>query len=103
MYARSGFTHCGRPNIGANIKENAVLFGPRIFGVGFLMSSQSVAYALGGTLTEQQRLIAQAKGLEVHANWLLDQIGIASGQRTVDVGCGPIGLLNLLSARVGRD
>jgi len=67
------------------------------------MSSQSVAYALGGTLTEQQRLIAQAKGLEVHANWLLDQIGIASGQRTVDVGCGPIGILNLLSARVGRD
>ena len=67
------------------------------------MSSQSVAYALGGTLTEQQRLIAQAKGLEVHANWLLDEIGIASGQRTVDVGCGPIGILNLLSARVGRD
>lgn len=67
------------------------------------MSSQSIAYALGGTLTEQQRLIAQAKGLEVHANWLLNHIGVASGQRTVDVGCGPIGILNLLSDRVGRD
>ena len=50
------------------------------------MPSQSVAYVLGGTLTEQQRLIAQAKGLEAHAKWLLDQIGVASGQKTVDVG-----------------
>jgi SAM-dependent methyltransferase len=71
--------------------------------LGVFMSPQSVAYALGGTLTEQQRLIAQAKGLELHAKWLLDQIGVASGQRTADVGCGPIGILNLLSARVGRD
>ena len=67
------------------------------------MSSQSVAYALGGTLTEQQRLIAQAQGLEMHAKWLLDQTGVAGGQRAVDVGCGPIGILNLLSDRVGRD
>jgi SAM-dependent methyltransferase len=93
--------HRVRPNIGTNIKENAILFGSRILGV--FMSSQSVAYALGGTLTEQQRLIAQAKGLEVHAKWLLDEIRVASGQRTVDVGCGPIGILNLLSARVGCD
>jgi len=67
------------------------------------MSSQSVAYALGGTLTERQRLTAQAKRLEVHAKWLLDRVGVACGQRTVDVGCGPIGILNLLSARVGHD
>jgi ubiquinone/menaquinone biosynthesis C-methylase UbiE len=70
---------------------------------GVYMPSQPVAYALGGTLTEQQRLIAQAQGLEVHAEWLLDQIGLLGGQRTVDVGCGPIGILNLLSDRVGRD
>jgi SAM-dependent methyltransferase len=43
------------------------------------MSPQSTAYALGGTLTEQQRLIAQAQGLEEHAKWLLDQIGVAGG------------------------
>jgi protein-L-isoaspartate O-methyltransferase len=67
------------------------------------MSSEFVAYALGGTPTEQQRLIAQAEGLQAHTKWLLDQIGVASGQKTVDVGCGPIGILNLLSARVGRD
>jgi len=65
------------------------------------MSPQSTAYALGGTLTEQQRLIAQAQGLEEHAKWLLDQIGVAGGQKTVDVGCGPIGILNVLSDRVG--
>jgi len=67
------------------------------------MLSESVAYALGGTLTEQQRLIAQAEGLQAHTKWLLDQIGVASGQKTVDAGCGPIGILDLLSARVGRD
>jgi hypothetical protein len=66
------------------------------------MPSQSVAYALGGTLSEQQRLMAQAQGLEVHAEWLLDQIGVSAGQRTVDVGCGPIGILNLLSDRGSR-
>ena len=57
-------------------QRKCCLVEPRVFGI--FMSSQSVAYALGGTLTEQQRLVAQAKGLEVHANWLLDQIGVAS-------------------------
>ena len=67
------------------------------------MSSLSVPYALGGTLTEQQRLIAQAQGLEEHAIWLLDRIPVNPGSRAVDVGCGPIGIMNLLSARVGSD
>jgi SAM-dependent methyltransferase len=65
------------------------------------MSSLSVPYALGGTLTEQQRLIAQAQSVEPHAQWLLDHIGILPGSRSVDFGCGPIGILNLLSERVG--
>jgi len=65
------------------------------------MSSQSTAYAFGGTLSEQERLVAQAQGIEVHAKWLLDRIGITDGQRAVDVGCGPIGILKLLSDRVG--
>jgi ubiquinone/menaquinone biosynthesis C-methylase UbiE len=67
------------------------------------MSSLSVPYALGGTLTEQQRLIAQARGLEAHARWMLDRITIKSGFWAVDVGCGPIGIMNLLSERVGTD
>jgi len=65
------------------------------------MSSLSVPYALGGTLTEQQRLIAQAQSVEPHAGWLLDRIGIQPGAKSVDFGCGPIGILNLLSERVG--
>ena len=33
--------------------------------------------------------------------WVLDQINIRSGARAVDIGCGPIGILDLLSERVG--
>jgi ubiquinone/menaquinone biosynthesis C-methylase UbiE len=65
------------------------------------MSSLSVPYPLGGSLTEQQRLLAQARGLEALAAWMLDAISIKPGSRAVDVGCGPIGIMNLLSARVG--
>src|ERR1700726_1505755 len=63
----------------------------------------TVPYVLGGTLTEQQRLIVQAQGLEEHARWMLDRITIKPGFRAVDVGCGPIGIMNLLSERVGPD
>jgi SAM-dependent methyltransferase len=67
------------------------------------MSSPTVPYVLGGTQTEQQRLIAQAEGLEGPARWMLDHIDLKSGLRAVDVGCGPIGIMNLLSGRVGED
>ena len=67
------------------------------------MSSLSVPYVLGGTLTEQQRLILQARGLEAHARALLDQLPIEPGARIVDVGCGPIGVMDLMSERVGPD
>ena len=33
--------------------------------------------------------------------WLLDVIGIEQGWRVADIGCGPIGVLDLLSERVG--
>ena len=65
------------------------------------VSSLSVPYVLGGTLTEQQRLIIQARGLEAPARSLLDRICIKPGARAVDIGCGPIGILNLFSERVG--
>jgi SAM-dependent methyltransferase len=67
------------------------------------MSSPTVPYVLGGTQTEQQRLTKQAEGLEGPARWMLDRIGLKSGLRVVDVGCGPIGIMNLLSERVGAD
>src|SRR5262245_46131169 len=70
---------------------------------GFSMPSSSVPYILGGTLTEQQRLMVQARGLEAPTRSLLDRIAIAPGARVVDVGCGPIGMRNLLSERVGSE
>jgi hypothetical protein len=66
-----------------------------------MASTHSMSYPLGGTQTELQRLLAQAQAYEPESNWLLDQCGIQLGWHTVDVGCGPIGILNLLSQRVG--
>jgi hypothetical protein len=66
-----------------------------------MMSSPNVPYVLGGTQTEQQRLIAQAQDLEGPTRWMLDRIDLKLGLRAVDVGCGPIGIMNLLSERVG--
>ena len=63
------------------------------------MPKQSDPYVLGGTQTEQQRLVAQASEFEMQARWLLDQIDIRHGWRAIDIGCGPIGILNLLSSR----
>jgi SAM-dependent methyltransferase len=63
--------------------------------------AHSESYPLGGTQTELGRLLTQAEAYEPQANWLLDQIGVQPGWRTVDIGCGPIGILNLLSQRVG--
>lgn len=64
-------------------------------------SADCPSYPLGGTHTERDRLLAQAEQYEAAANWVLDQIGIRPGWRAVDLGCGPIGILNLLSQRVG--
>src|ERR1700704_5402060 len=68
---------------------------------GLMSEDDPTAYIFGSTLTEQQRLVAQAQELEQRARWLLDHIGIQPGSRVIDIGCGPIGILNLLSERVG--
>ena len=59
------------------------------------------AYVFGSTHVEQQRLLDQAREFQQQANWLLDRIGIQPGWRVIDVGCGPIGILDSLSQRVG--
>jgi len=66
-----------------------------------VMSIASVGYVFGGTQTELERLLAQAADLAPESTWLLDEIGIGSGWRVADIGCGPIGVLDLLSRRVG--
>src|SRR5262245_59669686 len=74
----------------------------RIAGHGAPMwTPASQGYIFGGTDIERQRLMAQAESLELPAQWLLDQIGIQSGWHAIDIGCGPLGILHLLSERVG--
>jgi SAM-dependent methyltransferase len=58
-------------------------------------------YLLGSGGVERHRLIRQAKGFGAQARSLLDQVGVEPGWRAVDVGCGPIGILDLLCERVG--
>src|SRR4030095_9376208 len=67
----------------------------------FAVSEQSAAYMFGGTQTELERLLAKVDELEGRAGWFLDHIDIKTGSRLVDIGCGPMGILNLLSDRVG--
>lgn len=59
------------------------------------------SYIWGTSLTEEQRLLQQIELYRSEASWLLDRIGIAPGSRALDLGCGPLGILGLLSERVG--
>jgi SAM-dependent methyltransferase len=61
----------------------------------------SSAYPLGGTRIEEQRLIEQAINHEPRTRLLLDRVGIQPGWSVIDIGCGPLGILHLLSERVG--
>jgi SAM-dependent methyltransferase len=65
--------------------------------------SQFEPYVLGGTSLERDRLIAQARELSPYTISLLNRIGVRLGARTVDIGCGPIGIMDLLSELVGQD
>lgn len=62
----------------------------------------SYADVLGGGDLERDRLLAQAASLAPEAEALLDAIGASEGWRAVDVGSGPLGILDALSVRVGR-
>lgn len=59
-------------------------------------------YLLGDAADERTRLMAQAALLEDEARALLDRVDIPLGADVIDIGCGPIGVLPLLSDRVGQ-
>ncbi|MGH2687842.1 MAG: methyltransferase domain-containing protein [Actinomycetota bacterium] len=63
------------------------------------MSTQS--YLLAGQPSELERLQLQAKVWEPSGRRLLDQIGDGHGYRVLDVGCGALGWLRVLSEWVG--
>jgi SAM-dependent methyltransferase len=59
-------------------------------------------YPLGDTADERARLMAQAALFEDEARALLDRLDVPAGGDVIDIGCGPVGILPLLSERVGR-
>jgi SAM-dependent methyltransferase len=57
-------------------------------------------YALGSSSEETARLRRQSDELRPQSADLLGRIGLAPGQSAIDLGCGPSGILDLLSAAV---
>jgi len=62
---------------------------------------QGHPYLLGHSDDEELRLRKQAAELRQESAWLFDRIGLGAGSRAIDLGCGPQGVLDLLSERVG--
>ena len=63
---------------------------------------QSVAtYHLAAGKADRARLLVQSELHRREAAQLLDRVGVGYGTRVLDVGCGPLGVLDMLSARVG--
>lgn len=59
------------------------------------------SYLLGHDPAEEDRLRYQAEDLACDTRWLLDQVNLRPGSLAIDIGCGPQGILDLLSERVG--
>ena len=57
-------------------------------------------YALGSNPGESARLQRQSDELRPEGVALLDWIGLLRGQSAIDVGCGPSGIIDLISAAV---
>jgi SAM-dependent methyltransferase len=58
-------------------------------------------YSLGVDDAERARLLAQCAMHRAEAELLLDRVGLRPGGEALDVGCGPLGVLDLLAERVG--
>jgi len=63
--------------------------------------TRSGRYPIDRRAGEIERLWIQADALAPDAALMLDQIGITPGWRCIDLGCGPGGITDLLSARAG--
>jgi ubiquinone/menaquinone biosynthesis C-methylase UbiE len=63
----------------------------------------SSPYVLAGQASELDRLKLQSQVWEPSGRRLLEQIGDGTGARAVDLGCGVMGWLRLLSEWVGPD
>ena len=63
--------------------------------------SNDADYVWGTGETEQQRLLKQIELYIPEATWLLDHLVIERGSRAIDLGCGLLGIVDLLADRVG--
>lgn len=61
------------------------------------MPSATDVYALGRDPAESARLQRQSEELRPDSAALLDRVGIGPGQSAIDLGCGPSGIIELLS------
>ncbi|SDJ26547.1 methyltransferase domain-containing protein [Nonomuraea jiangxiensis] len=61
----------------------------------------SSTYLLGSSTAEHRRLLAQGDLLREAARSLLSRLPLPDQARAIDVGCGPQGILDLLSDKVG--
>ncbi len=66
-----------------------------------MTSASSRGYALGASDAERARLIVQHDIYRGEAASLAEHVGLGRGSRAVDVGCGPLGVLDLFSELVG--
>lgn len=64
-------------------------------------AAPSGRYLLGDTPAEIRHLVEQAEVYAKEAADLFDLIGIEPGSAAIDVGCGVMGVLHLLTERVG--
>lgn len=65
------------------------------------MPARSGSYPIARRAGEIERLRIQAAAMEFDAGVMLDRIGVEPGWHCLDLGCGPGGILHLLSARAG--
>jgi SAM-dependent methyltransferase len=64
-------------------------------------AGQGDQYLLGDTTAEVEHLVHQAEVYADEAGQLLERAGLAAGTTAVDVGCGALGILDLLRDKVG--
>lgn len=70
-------------------------------GDGPLIILASVSYLMAGRSAELERLQLQARVWEPAGQRLLARIGDGTGLRAIDIGCGALGWLRILSRWVG--
>jgi ubiquinone/menaquinone biosynthesis C-methylase UbiE len=64
-------------------------------------ATHSGHYPIERRAGEIERLHIQSEAMALDAAIMLDRIGVGPGWRCLDLGCGPGGITDLLSARVG--